>query len=223
MSPKFATLALLVLAMALASALASVSAQTRYISEDLEADVRTGKTLQNRIVRMARSGEPVTLLQQDADGYSLVRFANGTEGWILNRFLQEQPHSRDLLERAQAELDEIRSGDQAGRITQLLAQRRELEAERDRLQSTVNGLENELQELRDVAARPQEIRAQNAQLRDSLLEARNAADDYRRQVEVMQSDSQRKWFVSGALVTIGSLFLGILLTKLPRRRRNSEW
>lgn len=223
MSPKFATLALLLLAMALVSAMASVSAQTRYISEDLEADVRTGKTLQNRIVRMARSGEPVTLLQQDADGYSLVRFANGTEGWILNRFLQEQPHSRDLLERAQAELDEIRSGDQAGRITQLLAQRRELEAERDRLQSTVNGLENELQELRDVAARPQEIRAQNAQLRDSLLEARNAADDYRRQVEVMQSDSQRKWFVSGALVTIGSLFLGILLTKLPRRRRNSEW
>ncbi len=223
MSSKFVALALLLLAIAWASALVSASAQTRYISEDLEADVRTGKTLQNRIVRMARSGEPVTLLQQDADGYALVRFANGTEGWILNRFLQDQPHARDLLERVQAELDEIRSGDQAGRITQLLAQRRELEVERDRLQSSVDNLENELQELRDVAARPQEIRAQNAQLRDSLLEARNAADEYRRQVEVMQSDSQRKWFVSGAMVTIGSLFLGILLTKLPRRRRNSEW
>jgi SH3 domain protein len=39
----------------------------------------------------------------------------------------------------------------------------------------------------------------------------------------MRADSQRKWFMTGALVTVGSLILGILLTRLPRRRRSSEW
>jgi SH3 domain protein len=198
---------------------------TRYISEELEVGVRTGKTLQNRIIRTARGGEQVTVVQQDNDGYSLVRFANGTEGWILTRYLQDQPHSRDRLAEVEAELAEIRSGsdDQASRVAQLLDERRVLESERDSLQQRIGALETELTELRDVASRPQEIRAQNAQLREALLEAQNSADDFRRQVEVLRGDNQRKWFMTGALVTVGSLIFGILLTRLPRRRRRDEW
>jgi len=198
---------------------------TRYISEELEVGVRTGKTLQNRIIRTARGGEQVTVVQQDNDGYSLVRFANGTEGWILTRYLQDQPHSRDRLAEVEAELAEIRSGsdDQASRVAQLLDERRVLESERDSLQQRIGALESELTELRDVASRPQEIRAQNAQLREALLEAQNSADDFRRQVEVLRGDNQRKWFMTGALVTVGSLIFGILLTRLPRRRRRDEW
>lgn len=197
---------------------------TRYVSEDLEVGVRTGTTLQHRIIRNARSGERVTVLEQE-DGHSRVRFANGTEAWILTRYLQNEPHSRERLAAVQAELDEIRSGsdDQAGRIAQLLDARRALESERETLQRQLADLESEIEDLRDVAARPQEIRAQNVQLQTSLLEAQNAAEDYRRQVEVMRADSQRRWFMTGALVTVGSLILGILLTRLPRRRRSSEW
>lgn len=198
---------------------------TRYVSEELEVGVRTGKTLQNRIIRSARSGEQVTVLQQDPDGYTQIRFANGTEGWILTRYLQNEPHSRERLAAVQAELDEIRSGsdDQAGRVAQLLDIRRTLEAEREVLQQQLASLETELEQLRDVAARPQEIRAQNEQLRSSLLEAQNSAEDYRREVEVMRADNHRKWFMTGALVTVGSLLLGMLVTRVPRRRRSSEW
>ncbi|HSM28280.1 MAG TPA: TIGR04211 family SH3 domain-containing protein [Thioalkalivibrio sp.] len=207
------------------SAQALAQDTTRYISEELEVGVRTGKTLQNRIIRTARGGEQVTVVQQDNDGYSLVRFANGTEGWILTRYLQDQPHSRDRLAEVEAELAEIRSGsdDQASRVAQLLDERRVLESERDSLQQRIEALESELTELRDVASRPQEIRAQNAQLREALLEAQNSADDFRRQVEVLRGDNQRKWFMTGALVTVGSLIFGILLTRLPRRRRRDEW
>jgi SH3 domain protein len=207
------------------SAQALAQDTTRYISEELEVGVRTGKTLQNRIIRTARGGEQVTVVQQDNDGYSLVRFANGTEGWILTRYLQDQAHSRDRLAEVEAELAEIRSGsdDQAGRVAQLLDERRVLESERDSLQQRIGALESELTELRDVASRPQEIRAQNAQLREALLEAQNSADDFRRQVEVLRGDNQRKWFMTGALVTVGSLIFGILLTRLPRRRRRDEW
>ena len=207
------------------SAQALAQDTTRYISEELEVGVRTGKTLQNRIIRTARGGEQVTVVQQDNDGYSLVRFANGTEGWILTRYLQDQAHSRDRLAEVEAELAEIRSGsdDQASRVAQLLDERRVLESERDSLQQRIGALESELTELRDVASRPQEIRAQNAQLREAMLEAQNSADDFRRQVEVLRGDNQRKWFMTGALVTVGSLIFGILLTRLPRRRRRDEW
>jgi SH3 domain protein len=225
MGLRFVGISLIVGLFLVFSVQAAAQNATRYISEELEVGVRSGKTLQHRITRNARSGERVTVVQQDDDGYSLVRFANGTEAWILTRYLQSEPHSRERLAAVQAELDEIRSGsdDQAGRIAQLLDARRTLESERETLQRQVSDLESELEELRDVAARPQEIRAQNVQLQTSLLDAQNAAEDYRRQVEVMRADNHRKWFMTGALVTVGSLILGILLTRLPRRRRSSEW
>ncbi|AHE97630.1 TIGR04211 family SH3 domain-containing protein [Thioalkalivibrio paradoxus] len=222
---RFAVVAIVAGLVVAFSTQAAAQDTTRYVSEELEVGVRSGKTLQHRIIRSVRSGEQVTVLQQDQDGHSQIRLANGTEGWILTRYLQDEPHSRERLAAVQAELDEIRSGsdDQAGRIAQLLETRRELEAERESLQGHVAGLENELEELRDVAARPQEIRAQNAQLRSALLEAQDSAEDYRRQVEVLRADNHRKWFMTGALVTVGSLILGILVTRIPRRRRSSEW
>jgi len=198
---------------------------TRYISDELEVGARVSEAPQSRIIRTARSGERVTVLEQNREGYSRVRFGNGTEAWLLTRYLQNEPHAREQLAAVQAELDEIRSGtdDQAGRIAQLLDTRRTLEGEQEVLQRHIASLEAELGELRDVAARPQEIRAENTQLRETLFEAQSSAEDFRRQVEVMRADSQRKWFMTGALVTVGSLIFGMLLTRLPRRRRSSEW
>lgn len=217
----------IVLASALV-ALAAVELQaqtTRYISEDIEVGVRSGKTLQHRIIRSGRAGEEVTVVQQDADGHSLIRFPNGTEGWILTRYLQDEPHSRERLAAVQAELDAIRSDadNEANRIALLLEERRGLETERDLLRNRISVLERDLVELRDVAARPQEIRDQNTQLRDALLHAQETSDEFRRQVELLRADNQRRWFLAGAFVSAGSLLLGILLTRIPRRRRRDEW
>ncbi len=199
--------------------------ETRYVSEELEIGVRGGPSNQNRIVSSVRSGQPVTVMEQSDDGWSRVRLPSGNEAWILTRYLQDEPHSRERLAEVEAELAEIRSGadDQEGRIAELLDQRNELTTERDELQAQITDMESELEELRDIAERPQEIQRENRRLEQELIEARDSADEYRRQVEVMQADSQRKWFMTGALVTVGSVILGIILTRIPTRRRRSDW
>ncbi|WP_026181522.1 TIGR04211 family SH3 domain-containing protein [Thioalkalivibrio sp. ALJ7] len=199
--------------------------QTRYVSEELEVGVRGGPSNQNRIISSVRAGQPLTVMEQSGDGWSRVRLPSGTEAWILTRYLQDEPHSRERLEEVEAELAEIRSGsdDQEGRIAELLDQRNALTSERDELQGQIGDMETELDELREIAARPQEIQRENRRLEEDLIEARDSADEYRRQVEVMQADSQRKWFMTGALVTVGSVILGIILTRIPARRRRSDW
>ncbi len=199
--------------------------QTRYVSEELEVGVRGGPSNQNRIVSAVRAGQPVTVMEQSGDGWSRVRLPSGNEAWILTRYLQDEPHSRERLAEVEAELAEIRSGadDQEGRIAELLDRRNELTTERDELQAQITDMEAELEELRDIAERPQEIQRENRRLEQELIEARDSADEYRRQVEVMQADSQRKWFMTGALVTVGSVILGIILTRIPTRRRRSDW
>lgn len=203
---------------------ASAQGAQRWISEDLEVDVRTGRTLQNRIIRMARSGEPVTVLEE-VDGYALVRFSNGTEGWMLSRFLQNRPHSRERLAAVQAELDEIRGGadDQASRIAELLDTRRALEQQIAELEASLQAQTSELEELRRLAARPAEIQRQNIELRDTLTRTENELSDLRRQLEVAGAEHQRKWFTLGAVVVIGSLLLGVILARLPARRRRDRW
>ncbi|WP_019593787.1 TIGR04211 family SH3 domain-containing protein [Thioalkalivibrio sp. ALM2T] len=199
--------------------------QTRYISEELEVGVRGGPSNQNRIVSAVRAGQPVAVMEQSGDGWSRVRLPSGNEAWILTRYLQDEPHSRERLAEVEAELAEIRSGadDQEGRIAELLDRRNALTAERDELQAQLAEMETELEELRDIASRPQEIQRENRRLEENLIDARDSADEYRRQVEVMQADSQRKWFMTGALVTVGSVILGVVLTRIPSRRRRSEW
>lgn len=199
--------------------------QTRYVSEELEVGVRGGPSTQNRIVSAVRAGQPLTVMEQSSDGWSRVRLPSGNEAWILTRYLQDTPHSRERLEQVEAELAEIRSGadDQEGRIAELLDQRNALTSERDELEAQIADMEAELEELRDIASRPQEIQRENRRLEEDLIEARDSADEYRRQVEVMQADSQRKWFMTGALVTVGSVILGIILTRIPTRRRRSDW
>lgn len=207
------------------TATAVMAETTRFVSEELEVGVRNGTGPNSRIISAVRSGQEVTVLEESGDGHTRIRLPSGTEAWILTRYLQDEPHSRERLEEVEAELAEIRSGadDQEGRIAELLDTRRELEAERDGLETQVADMESELEELRDVAARPQEIQRENRRLESELVEARDSADEYRRQVEVMQADSQRRWFMTGAAVTVGSLILGIILTRIPLRRRRSDW
>lgn len=199
--------------------------QTRYVSEELEVGVRGGPSTQNRIVSAVRAGQRLTVMEDSGDGWSRVRLPSGNEAWILTRYLQDEPHSRERLAAVEAELAEIRSGadDQEGRIAELLDRRNALTAERDELQSRISSMESELEELRDIASRPQEIQRENRRLEQDLIEARDSADEYRRQVEVMEADSQRRWFMTGALVTVGSVILGIILTRIPTRRRRSDW
>ena len=210
---------------ALALTATSVSAQTtRYVSDQLDVGVRSGTGPDSRWVSSVSAGDRVAVLEE-SDGHSRIRLPSGNEAWILTRYLQDEPHARERLAEVEAELAEIRSGadDQEGRIAELLDTRRELESEREELQTQIAEMESELEELRDVAARPQEIRRENQRLESELVEARDSADDYRRQVEVMKADSQRRWFMTGAAVTVGSVLLGIILTRLPARRRRSEW
>ena len=74
------------------------SSEKRYITENLEITMRSGKGTQFQIVRMLRSGTPITLLDVDKKtGYAKVKTESGTEGWVLTRFLSRFPSSKNQL------------------------------------------------------------------------------------------------------------------------------
>ena len=78
---------------------AGVQAQTRYVTDRTLVELRRGPSIEYLILRNLEAGMAVQVLEQDSDsGYSRVRVQDqGTEGWILTRFLQPEPIARDRL------------------------------------------------------------------------------------------------------------------------------
>ena len=55
--------------------------QVRYVEDFVKVPLRTGKSLQNKILRMLPSGTRLELLEEsEEDGYSRVRTEQGVDG-----------------------------------------------------------------------------------------------------------------------------------------------
>ncbi|MDH3450262.1 MAG: TIGR04211 family SH3 domain-containing protein, partial [Gammaproteobacteria bacterium] len=73
-------------------------AETKYITDEFEVTMRSGTSTANSIVRMLRSGEAVTVIDEDLPSqYSLVETAGGKQGYVLSRFLMDIPAARERL------------------------------------------------------------------------------------------------------------------------------
>ena len=72
--------------------------QTRYVTDRTIVELRRGPSTEYLILRNLEAGERVEVLEQNDAGYSRVRVADqGTEGWILTRFLTAEPIARERL------------------------------------------------------------------------------------------------------------------------------
>ena len=98
-------------------------AQTRYVTDRTIVELRRGPSTEYLILRNLEAGERVEILEQnEAEGYSRVRVADqGTEGWILTRFLTAEPIARERLAVAERNLTAARE-----RVAALEAENSEL-------------------------------------------------------------------------------------------------
>lgn len=198
---------------------------TAYVSDELEIAVRRGRTFQHRILTFLDSGDPVTVLEDDGEGYTRIRTQGGTEGWVQTRHLMDRPHARVLLEEARSRIESL----EAMRDT-LREESAELEAERDQqaqrasaLADRVGELEEALEDLRTLAADPLEKARENEELTARLAQEQERVRQLLEENRRLREDDRKDWFLYGAGVSIGCLLLGILLTRVRLRRRASGW
>lgn len=192
---------MILLACLLYLASGQLSAQVKYVTDEFEIMMRRGTSSSHKIVRSLKSGAALTVLGSQ-DGYTRVRTANGVEGWVLSRFLINQPTGRQQYE----------------------ALKRETAALKERFDQKVEEKTKKLQkrakELEDLAKRPLELQRENANLKRELAEEKDRNIEIRKENEVLKSPfKDRQWFLSGAGIAIGSLLLGMLLTRIPWKKK----
>ena len=228
-------LPLLLVFAAISSAAVPVSADTRYVVDQLVITLRQGESTEYRILKTLKSDTPVEVLAE-GDTYLKVRIDDGTEGYVLSQYITRTPPKSLRI----AELEKIN---------------RDLQERLIPLEKAKNTLQDQLEEVQGKYVRESsELTRQSASLEQDLLQAREneqaATEKYNTLVaesgnivetvkerDVLQQENGRlqaevrdlqhknkkisdarmiKWFLAG-----GGVFLfGWLIGKISRKKRS---
>lgn len=214
--------------MCLISIMASIMAgplhaqAVRYVTDSLRLETRQGPSTDHRITRMLSSGARVTVVEEDGDtGYSRVALDDGTEVWILTRYLMEEPAARAQLGEAQENFTREReiARDLASQLETLGQTTNEIEQSRSALATDKNVLQTELAQIKQAAADTLAIKERNQSLNKQLEAASMNLDAATQRNRALKERSERNWFIAGAGVLLGGIIIGLVIPKIRWKRR----
>lgn len=201
-------------------------AERHYISDILLVPLRTGPTIEYRIINAGlRSGTEVVLIESDPETlWSRIRVGE-QEGWVPTRHLIDQPIARDQLTRLESELSDLRQqyaalqqkADDANQsevtvsndVSILVAERDEALREIERIVQ-LSGAEVALDR------RNEELLSQNRTLQ---AEKEQLASVH---ASLMRDTDLWRMIIGGGLMLIG-VIVGLIFPILARRRRSDGW
>ncbi len=194
-------------------------ASTYYVAPSSEVPLRTGTNNTKKIVAVLKDGTKVELLNEEG-AWAYVRTAGGREGWILKRYLTEEPPPRMLLERL------------TKRNQKLLESYKTLKEQLNNLSKTGSKcnqklaacmvskqkLTNDFAALKREASNVIETRKLLAETQKQLQVANAERIKLKQRLSSLEANVAIKWFLAGGGVLLVGWILGIFTTKRRKRR-----
>jgi len=199
------------------------SGQTVYVTDQFEITMRTGPTVQNKIIAMLATGTALHIIREEGD-WLLVQSPTGIEGWILKRYVSpETPKSlviEGLQKKYEAVLKTSKSAtDKAGT----------LERENRELKVTLSQSQDELKKVKQtydkLAAGSKDYLNLKEKFDTNLNKFNNATaelEQLRKENSELRSNENIRWFMIGAAVVALSWLIGYLMGKIRKRERGSS-
>ena len=202
---------------------AQVLAAPAWVSDQFEIMLRTGPSTSNAIQLMVSSGTQLEVLAEDAEsGYTRVRTAGGTEGWVLSRYLMSEAPAREQLAALTSQLTSANTrGSAMG--TQLNAIKAENESAKRQIRALENDqdrLQTELASIKQISADALAISDRNKKLQQDLTDAEIKASILEQENQELTGQSTRYWFMSGGLVLLVGFILGLWIPRIRWQRRS---
>ena len=190
---------------------AQAEAETRYVTDRTQVELRRGPSTEYRILRYLEAGDRVEVLEQnEQQGFSRVKVGEDTEGWVPTASLVAEPIARERVTTLESQNQSL--------TRDLTTARSELEQARTN-HGTVS---RELADLRTAAANVVEIRDDNTSLHERLGQRDRAVEQLTADNARLSARNNQNWFVVGAAVLLGGIVIGLVAPML-RRKRRSDW
>ncbi len=209
----------------IAFATAVANADDRWITDEFEVMMRTGKGPRKAITRQLRSGTQVEMLETDkAEGYSRVRLKSGAEGWVISRYLKSGPTAQLRLPDVERRLknSDAKRKELQQQVAELTQDRNSLSGQINNLQSNNTSVQSELERITNLSASSVQLDDENRQLKQRLQEIDQETEQLRRENVQLADRASREWFLIGGVVLVTGLLLGLIIPRI-RWRKKSSW
>ena len=224
-SPSVRNFVLSVLVMIVVTISMPVHAELKYVSDELKIPLRSGPSDGHRILKFLKSGTALTVLAASDDDKFIEVEAGGKTGWVAAKDVMNIPSGRDRLAATKKKFANTSKtiDDLENTIAEMKSEIKQLKNEKGSLQSERTNLNNSLEDLKITAANPLSLSKKNKELKKSLDKVRENEAMLEKDNQQLRSNVMQEWFMIGGSVSIGSLILGLLLTRINWRRKRSSW
>ncbi len=209
-------------ALCIVPGLALAQSNDRWISDQFEVTLRTGKSTRQSIIRVLPSGTKVTVLEQDDEsGYTRVRTSDGREGWLLTRYLISSQTARLQLPQLQTRLrnSEETRRQLLARIRELEQERRDLQTQLGRTETSSRGLQQQLDKIRELSSDTIQLDDQIKRLKKQQIYNKRHIGELESMNRELSASSNREWFIVGAAVVMFGLLLGLFIPRMRWQRK----
>lgn len=201
--------------------------EKRYVSDELRLQLRSGPSNENRIMKSLRSGEHLIMVEEDAEsGYTKVNTSKGLEGWVLTRFLKNEPVAKERLiianrklEQQAAELKTLKSQNKG-----LLKEKKNLGGDRSTLSREKSSLEKELKRITEISANAIALDEKVTKLTMRNQELEIQMETSTNENRSLKEGKERKFLIIGGVLVIIGIIAGLIIPTLRNTKsRNDGW
>lgn len=200
------------------------SAETRYVTDQFEITMRSGASTSNSIVSMLKSGQSLKVIEQDeATRYTLVETSSGRQGYVLSRYLDDQPSGRDRYiqlknrsEQLEAKISQLNT-----ELTNFKSEKKDHIAEISTLTKTLKETQTELNDLTESTRDTLRVVKQNESLKARINELDKDKQLLSEENAKYKDSTAMDWFIRGAGVSLLAFLIGIIVTKIRWKKRDS--
>lgn len=195
----------------------AATAESVWVSDEFEVMLRTGPATTNAIERMLTSGTQLEVLEQDRDsGYSRVQTQAGTEGWVLTRYLMQEPSAREQLATLSSQLSSAseRGSSMGAQLDAIRNEQKNAASQIRTLEREKSDLKSELEEIKRIAANVLAIDSQNETMQQQLTAFEIQVGTLEKENEELSSKKTLNWFMLGAAVLLIGVLLGLILPRM---------
>ncbi len=188
----------------------------KYVTDRLQVTVRSGPSVDNKVIHVVNSGDVVQILSPVQDGWVKVRTESGKEGWMIARYLQEDMPALLKIKKLDPENKTLLS-----RMEELTGENQKLKLELGKAQSRVAELESAYAKLKKDASAVLDLRTKYKKLQEDYALQKERLQALSTEVESLRLGNNLKWFLAGAGVLLIGWLIGLALGRRKRRSASS--
>jgi len=196
-------------------------AQTVYVTDEFEITMRTGPSIENKIIAMLPTGTKLQVIEEKGD-WILAKGPNDEEGWIFKRYASAEIPKKIILEQLRNKYQEAAKQLETEKEKALTFEMKNKELG-SALHTSQKQFEKVNKDYTGLVAESKDflhLKNEHASNIDNLKKTTSELIILKKENEDLRLSTNLIWFLSGAGVVAVSWLVGFMMGKVTRRSRS---